>query len=113
MSWQQLRKGCTASFIVSVVFLLAGPARAQGEASTLYQAKCAVCHGDDGKGDTAIGKKIGVRDFASPEVQKETDQQLIDITTNGKNKMPGYGKILKESQIKDLVAYVRDLAKKK
>ena len=28
-----------------------------GQAADLYKAKCASCHGADGKADTAIGKK--------------------------------------------------------
>jgi mono/diheme cytochrome c family protein len=46
-------------------------------------------------------------------VQKETDAQLIDIVTNGKNKMPAYKGKLTDDQIKGLVGYVRELAKKK
>ncbi|MGA8365949.1 MAG: c-type cytochrome [Candidatus Acidiferrales bacterium] len=94
------------------VFLAVMPARSEDTAG-LFKAKCAVCHGTDGKGDTAVGKKLGVRDFASPEVQKETDEELIEVTTKGRNKMPAYGGILKDSQIKDLVAYIRELAKAK
>ena len=81
------------------------------DASAVYKAKCAMCHGADGKGDTAAGKKTGARDFASAEVQKESDADLEQITKKGKNKMPGYEGKLKESEIKDLVAYVRKLAK--
>jgi mono/diheme cytochrome c family protein len=93
------------------LFLAAVPARAQ-DAAGLFKTKCAACHGASGKGDTPAGKSLGIRDLASPEVQKETDQELIDITTKGKNKMPAYGNSLKDAQIKDLVAYIRDLAKK-
>jgi cytochrome c6 len=94
------------------LFLLVAPLQGQGDAASLYKTKCAACHATDGKGDTPAGKKLGVRDLASPEVQKETDQELIDITTKGKNKMPAFGNSLKDAQIKDLVAYIRDLAKK-
>ncbi len=55
---------------------------------------------------------MGVRDFASPEVAKETDAELTDVITKGRKKMPPYGNSLKEPQIKELVAYIRDLAKK-
>jgi len=89
----------------------AGSARAQDPAG-VYKSKCAACHGADGKGNTPAGKNMKVRDFASPEVAKQTDDQLIEITTKGRNKMPGYGNSLKEAQIKELVAYIRDLAKK-
>jgi cytochrome c6 len=95
-----------------VVLFFPPQLHAQTDAASLYKSKCAMCHGADGKG-TAVGKKLGVRDFASPEVRKETDKELIEITSKGKNKMPGYEKTLKESQIKELVGYIRELAKEK
>jgi len=70
-----------------------------------------MCHGPDGKG-SAMGQKLGVHDFTSADVQKETDAQLTDIITKGKGKMPGYDGKLKDTEIKDLVAYIRGLAKK-
>ena len=82
------------------------------DAAGVYKTKCVACHGADGKGATPAGKNMKVRDFASPEVAKETDAELIEVTTKGRNKMPGYASSLKEAQIKDLVAYIRDLAKK-
>jgi mono/diheme cytochrome c family protein len=81
------------------------PAVAQDAAST-YKAKCAMCHGPDGKGG-----KMGTRDFASPEVKAESDAQLTEIVTKGKAKMPAYGEKLKDTEIKDLVGYIRGLAK--
>ena len=32
-------------------------------------------------------------------MSKETDEQLIEITAKGKNKMPGYEKSLKDAEI--------------
>jgi mono/diheme cytochrome c family protein len=40
-----------------------------------------------------------------------SDADLIQIVTAGKNKMPAYGKSLKDTEIKDLVAYIRTLGK--
>ena len=97
---------------IAVVFALSLSAHAQSAAAT-YKAKCAGCHGSDGKGATAPGKALGVHDFASDEVTKMSDDDLIKIVTTGKNKMPAYGKSLKDSEIKDLVAYVRQLGKQK
>ena len=88
-----------------LVALCAAPAVAQDAAAT-YKSKCAMCHGPDGKGG-----KMGTRDFASPEVKAESDAQLTEIITKGKGKMPPYGAKLKDTEIKDLVAYVRSLAK--
>jgi len=96
---------------LGIFFLLVAPLRAQ-DAATLYKSKCAACHGADGKGSTAAGTKLGAHDFASPEVQKETDEQLVEIVTNGKNKMPSYKGKIPDDQIKGLVAYIRGLAKK-
>lgn len=83
------------------------------DAAANYKAKCAMCHGADGKGDTSVGKKMGAHDFASAEVQKASDADLIAITTKGKNKMPAYGGKLSDAEIKDLIGYVRQLAKGK
>jgi len=83
------------------------------DAAANYKAKCAMCHGADGKGDTPAGKKMGVHDFAAPEVQKASDADLIAITTKGKNKMPAYNGKLSDADIKDLIGYIRQLAKGK
>lgn len=88
------------------------PVCAEQPGGQLYKTKCAACHGPDGTG-SAVGKKLGAHDFASAEVQSLSDQELIETTTKGKDKMPGYGKSLNEAQIKDLVAYIRELGKKK
>ena len=78
----------------------------------LYKAKCAACHGASGKGDTAVGKADNVRDLASADVQKQSDADLTAIITNGKGKMPAYGKSLTPDQVKSLVAYIRSIAQK-
>ncbi len=93
-----------------VVCFAEHPLRAQDAAAT-YKTKCTMCHGADGKGDTPAGKKMGAHDFASPEVLKMSDAELTQILEKGKNKMPGYAGKLKDSEIKDLVAYVRTLGK--
>ncbi len=94
------------SLAFGVIAICSASATAQDAAGT-YKAKCAMCHGADGKGG-----KMGTRDFASADVKAETDAQLIDIITKGKApKMPAYGEKLKETEIKDLVAYIRGLAK--
>lgn len=87
---------------------LAATAAAQ-DAAELYKSKCQVCHGTDGKGDTAVGKKLGAKDFHSPEVARMSDAELFEITKNGKNKMPSYDKKLTDDQIKQVVKYIRTL----
>jgi len=80
--------------------------------AAIYKTKCSVCHGPDGKGDTVVGKRLGARDFASPEVQTQSDDELAAIIIDGKNKMPGYKKSLKPEQVKEVVRLVRTFEKK-
>ena len=97
---------------VLCAMFLVSTARAQGDAAKNYTAKCATCHGADGTAGTPAGKALKARDFHSPDVQNESDDALAQIIASGKNKMPAYGKQLKEAEIKDLVAYCRALGKK-
>ena len=92
--------------------LLCTTAKADNTAEATYKAKCAMCHGADGKGETATGKAMKVKDFASEEVQKMSDADLGDTISKGKGKMPAY-KTLTPEQVKDLAAFVRAFGKKK
>jgi len=95
--------------MVAALFALSATvARAQDDAASLYKAKCQACHGADGKG-SPVGQKMGVRDFHSPEVAKESDADLFTITKDGKNKMPKFDGKLTDDQIKSLVKYIRSL----
>lgn len=91
--------------LILLLLVVALPALADGAAT--YKAKCAACHGDDGTGQTTMGKKLGVRDLGSADVQKQTDAQLLAIVTNGKNKMPAYGGKIADPDLKALVAHLR------
>jgi cytochrome c553 len=83
-----------------------------------WAKQCAKCHGKEGKGDTVMGKKLKVKDYTDPKVQAEfTDEEAIKITKEGKKEgsktlMKGYEKTFSEQEIKDLVAYIRQMAKK-
>lgn len=99
---------------LAVLGMMMAPAALADDASaTLYKSKCAMCHAADGSGSVPMGQKTGAHDFRSPEIQKMTDAQLIELTAKGKNKMPAYDKKLTADQIKGLVAYIRELMKKK
>jgi cytochrome c6 len=75
----------------------------------LFKAKCAMCHGPDGKGETAMGKTLKLHDLGSAEVQSQSDADLTNTITNGKGKMPKYDGKLTKDQISDLVKYIRTL----
>jgi cytochrome c6 len=97
-----------AMLVVLGVTMVAKPAMAADEAESLYKSKCQVCHGADGKG-SAAGQKLGVRDFHSPEVAKESDAELTKITKEGKGKMPKFESKLTDEQIQSLIKYIRSL----
>jgi cytochrome c6 len=105
------------AFLAAVVFLATllypGASQAQGTAPATFKAKCAACHGADGKGATSVGKALGIGDLGSADTQKMSDADLAQIISKGKDKMPAYGSSLKESEIKDLVQYIRTFGKKK
>jgi mono/diheme cytochrome c family protein len=104
--------GLLAFPIVATLLLSSAPVLAQNDAASLFKGKCAACHGADGSGNTTVGKSMKIRDFHSPDVQKQTDPQLTDMITNGKGAMPSYKGKLTDDQIKELVGYVRELTKK-
>jgi mono/diheme cytochrome c family protein len=90
-----------------ILFSMNAKADAQAGAAT-FKTKCVSCHGVDGKGKAALK----TQDMSSAAVQQMSDAELTAITTDGKGKMPAYVKSLKPDQIKDLVDYIRSLAKK-
>src|SRR5579871_6807536 len=94
--------------ILAIAVVFCTCAIAQGGAD-LFKAKCAMCHGPDGKGQTAMGKTLNLRDLGSSEVQSQSDADLTNIVTNGKGKMPKYDGKLTKDQITDVVKYLRTL----
>jgi cytochrome c6 len=101
-------------FVCLIAFLPFGSSQANSEAvafdaAATYKTKCASCHGLDGSGNTAYGKKEKLRDLRSAEVQGQSDAQLLQIIAKGKGKMPGFEKSLDADTCKQLVAVVRSL----
>jgi len=93
--------------LVAGVCLLGSSAKADvAAAGATFKAKCAGCHGADGKGKEALK----TRDLSSADVQKQSDADLSGIITKGKGKMPAYGTMTPD-QVKDMVAFIRSLKK--
>jgi cytochrome c6 len=74
-----------------------------------FKAKCAMCHGADGKGDTSMGKTLKIRDLGSADVQSQSDADLAKIITDGKGKMPKYDGKLTKDQVDEVVKFIRSL----
>jgi len=87
------------------------------DAKGLYEKECTKCHGDDGKGQTKMGKKLGAKDYTDPKVQAELkdDAAFKAIKEGLKDKddktlmkpIEGAG----DDDIKALVAYMRAFKK--
>jgi|SRR6185369_12000362 len=105
--------------LIVTIALLAGATLSvrAADAKETYEKDCAKCHGADGKGDTKMGKKLGIKDYSDAKVQAELkdDAAAKAIKEGLKDKE---GKILmkpaeglSDADIKGLVAYMRTLKK--
>jgi mono/diheme cytochrome c family protein len=81
---------------------------ADQKAHSLYKSKCQGCHGADGKA-SAMGKKLGARDFQDPDVASMSEDDLAKVTKEGKGKMPAYKGKLNDKQIDELVQYIKQM----
>jgi cytochrome c553 len=76
-----------------------------------YKSRCAACHGAHGTGDTMIGNNLKIRNLAADEVQKQSDDELFNIISKGRNRMPAFDRKLSADQIRELVKHIRSLKK--
>lgn len=67
----------------------------------IYEAKCKMCHGPDGK----LGLS-GAKDLTQSQL---TPEQKIEIIRKGKNAMAAYETQLSDEQIKSVAEYVNNL----
>ena len=98
----------TLPVILAVMFASSGATFA-ADAGALWGQHCASCHGKDGSGNTAMGKKLGLKNYTKE--QSFSDAEAANVIKNGKGKMKGYKDKLSDADVKALVAYVRSLKK--
>lgn len=96
--------------VVSICFVFASLTLAQDDAKAIYLDRCSVCHGPDGQGKTAKGRKLKVKSI-NDTVGQEDEAFMIKIVTEGKGDMNSFQKQLTADQIKAVVAYYRSRAK--
>ena len=86
---------------------------AAGDVTATWNLNCAACHGKDGKGQTMMGRKFGIKDLTDAKVQAAlTDDQAIKdikegVTENGQTKMKAFADKLSDEDVKALVAHIR------
>lgn len=82
------------------------------KAKGLYAIDCAMCHGDNGNGQTDLAKSMGMTmpDFTKP-IAGKADGDLFDIIRSGKDKMPPEeaGRA-SDTVVWNLIAYIRKMA---
>ena len=84
----------------------------QNPGTDIYKAKCQMCHGADGLASTPAGKAMKVVPLNDPQIVHKSDADLIATTMNGKGKMPAYKDKLSETEIKQVIDYIRTFQKK-
>ncbi len=101
------------STLDSVAALVTNPAAMTEESlhngRKYYQINCAVCHGNEGKGD-GTSTKLGMipMSLLSESANGRSDGYLFAIMRNGRGAMPSYNRI-EERERWDVVNYVRAL----
>jgi mono/diheme cytochrome c family protein len=105
------------------VALLPGLALAQGNAEkgkALFGQYCAACHGPSGKGDAPAAAALNPKpkDLTDKAYMAGLkDQYLFDLIQKGgaavgkSPLIPPFGAQLKDGDIRDVIAFVRSLAK--
>lgn len=98
-----------SKYLLPVSFVLAlgnTPSYASDTAngSKIYSTHCIACHGTSG-----ISVMVDTPNFSKGEGLLVPDTSLLFSIKNGKNAMPGYQGILTDSEILDVIAYLRTL----
>jgi mono/diheme cytochrome c family protein len=84
---------------------------AQKDPKDIYLDKCATCHGPDGAGKTAKGKKLKVKGVKETAAKMSAEDMAKVVETGKGADMDAYGKEFNKDQIKALVDFYRSLAK--
>lgn len=93
--------GFFQSFRVNSVSAKAGGA-------DIYRQHCATCHGGDGKANTARGKRKGATDLTKSTIGNPAG---IRVITNGRELMPDFKDTLSQTEISEVMAYIRGFRK--
>lgn len=98
------------------VFLMSAPARADdapaAAAAQTFAARCASCHGADGKGHTAVGRGRPLPDFTDAAWRRQHPaSEMATAIAQGVSgtAMPPFKSVLSQAEVTTLVAYLRTL----
>lgn len=105
-----------ASTVLLLTLITAPLNAADPSGKDLFLKYCKACHGEDGKAQTPMGKRLEIRDYTKAEVQAEfSDERIIQVIKEGivddkgKKLMLPFDKKMNDGEIAAVVAYVRSL----
>jgi mono/diheme cytochrome c family protein len=79
---------------------------------TIFVRHCTGCHGPEGGGDGySFLRGPDPANLTSPSTRKKSDAELIKTIHDGKPNMPPWKVRLSETESRDVLTYVRTLAK--
>jgi mono/diheme cytochrome c family protein len=91
---------------------LASPAQAAVEAYTLYQDKCAKCHGETGQANNWRGYLFFARNFKNKDWQERmSDARILEEINQGPRIMPSFEKTLTEDEKAALIRVIRQFGR--
>ena len=91
---------------VLAVVLAAAPALAE-DGAALFKAKCASCHGVDGKGNTPVGKALKVKPLAGTKLSAAQVEKVAEEGLPGTKMVAIKG--LSAEQYRAIAAHVKTL----
>ena len=108
-------KKSVAAITLAAITLLTAEGTASGtDGSALFNENCRSCHGDDGKAQTVIGRKLGARDLTQSKLSKEQIIHQIregKLDPNSSSKMRAFKDELDEDEIRAISEFVLELRK--
>lgn len=76
-----------ALLAIPAALVLSQCTNAFADGNAVYGDHCAKCHGDDGKGATRMGQKLGARDYTDAQIQASfTDADAFKAIKEGMKK---------------------------
>jgi cytochrome c553 len=107
------------TLITTIAVLMTGAwvTASAADAKENWDKHCAKCHGADGKGQTKMGQKLGIKDYTDAKVQAELkDDAAFKAIKEGLKDKDGKTLMkaaegLTDDEIKALVKHVRDFKK--
>ena len=95
--------------LTAVICVTAAMSFAASPGEAIFKAHCQACHGATGTPSAGIAKMLGVKAVSDPAMKKLTAAEMIAAVKSGKGKMPSFKGKLSDTQIKDVVSYLRTL----